>query len=640
MSSSEEATLAEILSQQAGLTSEIELKVIRNDLITYGGNTHGKEWTSSKVQVVLQSKIAEQYCLGVAKLKKNDKAELKKVEARFKIDSIWKFKAIKLVNDKPAYVHTSVRITIDLRESQVSAMLQSTSFPEAPVPQNSIIQILQLKQMQRFDLMAIPAKIMDERTSASGMRIIDVRLVDGSEKEGSTASEHEYACLPLTLFFQNEHQCNSFKAHVGRTPMLFMGLAGSRREGKVQVSTVKEQFWWRAAAGPKCESMAKRAAEICDDEAGHADVATLPEFIPAEAVDYTEVPATLSVCRQLDPTSMSESQLLGDETEHVYQLNHVHVLLPNKTDRIKTSDDRLFAQLDCWDISKKISIAFRKKAMLNLAAIDEQSEYEQLLAQDELRHAMLCSLRVRVKRRNQIGQHIFDAEQSSQLSVPSQDDAAQQSSELQCIVVEATPVMHYEEIPEDAVEAVVGVLAGCPQHSERLAVVPLDKLKPSPFYNMVANDEPADKALALLRFTRPSNGKQLSHGFRVVSERVQDATATEHGSTATATEYSTISICSVEKVTDFSPAKSTTCLAVISKMNAPAQPHQHAADLYIEAMEALQKTDVDAAVQMMRQLQKMGCAQFGDSTSSTTAAWTQRKCRRLNRYPSKIETDI
>ena len=195
MSSSEEATLSEILSQQAGLTSEIELKVIRNDLITYGGNTHGKEWTSSKVQVVLQSKIAEQYCLGVAKLKKNDKAELKKVEARFKIDSIWKFKAIKLVNDKPAYVHTSVRITIDLRSSQVSAMLQSTSFPEAPVPQNSIIQILQLKQMQRFDLMAIPAKIMDERTSASGMRIIDVRLVDGSEKEGSTATEHEYASL-------------------------------------------------------------------------------------------------------------------------------------------------------------------------------------------------------------------------------------------------------------------------------------------------------------------------------------------------------------------------------------------------------------------------------------------------------------
>ena len=59
MSSSEEATLAEILNQQAGLTSEIELKVIRNDLISYSGNNHGKEWTSSKVQVVLQSKIAE-----------------------------------------------------------------------------------------------------------------------------------------------------------------------------------------------------------------------------------------------------------------------------------------------------------------------------------------------------------------------------------------------------------------------------------------------------------------------------------------------------------------------------------------------------------------------------------------------------
>ena len=50
----------------------------------------------------------------------------------------------------------------------------------------------------------------------------------------------------------------------------------------------------------------------------------------------------------------------------------------------------------------------------------------------------------------------------------------------------------------------------------------MDKLKPSPFYNMVADGEPVDKALTLLHFTQRSNGKQLSHGFRIITERVRD----------------------------------------------------------------------------------------------------------------------
>ena len=53
-------------------------------------------------------------------------------------------------------------------------------FPEAPEPTTTIADVLQLKQIQRFDLMAIPTEIIDERTSGTGMRIADVRLVDGT----------------------------------------------------------------------------------------------------------------------------------------------------------------------------------------------------------------------------------------------------------------------------------------------------------------------------------------------------------------------------------------------------------------------------------------------------------------------------
>jgi len=170
----EEAQLAELVNQEAGRTGEIELKVIRNELINYTYSYNGSEVKSQKVQVILQSKIADQYCLGVAKLKKKDESELKQIQDRFQTGTTWKCKAIKLLNEKPAFVHTAVRITIDLRQSKTQAMLQSMSFPEAPVPTCTVADILQLRQMQRFDLMAIPAKIIDEREwAATGMRIAD-----------------------------------------------------------------------------------------------------------------------------------------------------------------------------------------------------------------------------------------------------------------------------------------------------------------------------------------------------------------------------------------------------------------------------------------------------------------------------------
>ena len=57
----DEAQLTELLSQEAGRTSEIELKVIRNTLIPYTYKAAGKEVQTEKVEVIFQSKIPEQY---------------------------------------------------------------------------------------------------------------------------------------------------------------------------------------------------------------------------------------------------------------------------------------------------------------------------------------------------------------------------------------------------------------------------------------------------------------------------------------------------------------------------------------------------------------------------------------------------
>ena len=75
-------------------------------------------------------------------------------------------------------------------------------------------------------------------------------------------------------------------------------------------------------------------------------------------------------------------------------------------------------------------------------------------------------------------------------------------------------------------------------------------------------------------------------------------------------------------------------MAVISKVVAPSKPQQHAADLYIEAMELVPKDDVASSIAMVRKLHRISNAQSADPAISSEVAWQQRKCRRLLRYPT------
>ena len=618
----EEPQLAELVNQEAGSATEIELKVIRNALVDYTyKERNGNQAPTQKVQIVLQSKVADQYCLGVAKLQRKDKTELKQLQDRWKIGTTWRFKALTLLNEKPAFIHTSCRIAIDLRKSQAQALLQSTSFPQAPLPTVTIADVLQLTQMQRFDLMAVVAKILDERKAGTGMIVADVRLVDGSKDNDSTTTE--YAALPLTLFFKDAAELTSFKQYVGKKPLLFMCLTGSKKDGKVSVATIKNDSWRQEAVGSKALAMAEEATRMCGDDVTLRDVAALQTFTPTAAVDYISPMATLTSCQLMDPMCAS---LLGDATEHLYQLNHVHVTLPTKEASIKTKDDRLFARLDVWDATKKITVAFRSKAMLQLASLqnDQEKEYEELLATGELRHPLLASLRLHLQSKPQKSEPEATATEHSQ---------TQSDNILSAVVVEAEPCT-FTDIPDDSVEAIHGLFAGSAQASERLAAVPLDKLRPSPFYNMLADGKPVEKALTLLRFTQRGNGKQHAHGFRIVTERAQDATAGAATELTKENCYATVALCTIEKAPDFATAKDATVMAVISKVVAPSKPLQHAADLYIEAMELVPKHDIASSMGMMRKLQRISNIQSADPASSSEVAWQQRKCRRLLRYPT------
>ena len=624
--SDEGTPLSELLNQESGQAGAYELKVARVELIDYSYPWQGKQIATQKLQALLQSQKPEEYCLGVAKLQKKDKKELQEVLKRFAAGTTWRFTAVKLLDDKSAFIHTTCRITIDLRKTTTTAMLQSRSFPRTPCPTTTIADILKLKQMQRFDLMAIPDTILAERRSGTGQIIADVRLTDGSKDPRDKTDAPANATIPLTLFFKSNQEFAVFKEYIGCTPLLFMCLAGNLGIDKnVNVTTLKDQSWWEKASGTKCDMLQSRSSVLCDASAARADVAQLVTFQPMETADYTGVPATLSACSLLTSTTKHE-ELLGSEDEHLYQLNNVYVVPPSKADSITAgTNNHLWTQLDCWDYSKKISIPFRTKAMLELAQLapSDIQIYKEQHASGELRHPVLASVRVRIQKKKEATEHKAKNDEQG----TSQTDATEHR--LSIIAVEAQPC-NFTEIPNASIDAIHGVLAAGPAvTSERLAATTLRNLKPSPFYNMEADEEPADKALVLLKFTQRSVGKQILNGFRIVTDHVEDACDTSAGEL-----YGTIACCTPEKSTDFTAARNSHALAIVCKVMPPSK-QQHTTDLYIESMEPISGDRVDEVIAVVKQLQRVSTVNHGNTATSTEAVWQQRKCRRMQRYPTQ-----
>ena len=137
---------------------------------------------------------------------------------------------------------------------------------------------------------------------------------------------------------------------------------------------------------------------------------------------------------------------------------------------------------------------------------------------------------------------------------------------------------------------------------------------------MLADDKPVEKALVLLRFTQRGNGKQNASGFRIVTDRTSDATANAATELTKENCYETVALCTVEKSPDFQTVKDSIAMAVISKVVPPSTPLQHAADLYIGAMELVLKDNLESCINMMQQMQRFSNGRSSDPSASNEIA--------------------
>ena len=119
-----------------------------------------------------------------------------------------------------------------------------------------------------------------------------------------------------------------------------------------------------------------------------------------------------------------------------------------------------------------------------------------------------------------------------------------------------------------------------------------------------------------------------------MSERVTDFADDSQAEPTQKTCYAVIAICSIEKATDFRALPNDVHLVVISKMDEPAKPEKHRADLYIEAMERIPPEKLESAKQMMLQMQQMTRVRNAASSTEDDVEVNNTKCARLCRYPT------
>ena len=174
-------------------------------------------------------------------------------------------------------------------------------------------------------------------------------------------------------------------------------------------------------------------------------------------------------------------------------------------------------------------------------AEDDSDEYKNRHASEALQHPILVSLRIHLRR---------SQKETPQPSTVQEE--ATKSNHADAIVVEAGPCIP-ESNPNAALRAAMhGIMAANDPHTERLVAVPLAKLLRHPFYNMEANGNSADKAVAMLKFSEKTIGQTLKKdGFRLICDRVTDYTDDSVIEATNKNSYGVIAICSIEKSVNF-----------------------------------------------------------------------------------------
>ena len=143
-----------------------------------------------KFSCILLGEDAGHYCEASIKAPTEEVAEALK---KYKHGTSWNLSGVSLDSPHPQeFLHTSVRVVVDLKRTRCAPVLQGTedekSLALAPAPQITIANVAGIKSKRCFDVIALVREISETRNPVGHPPVANVCLVDGTETNtGKTA---------------------------------------------------------------------------------------------------------------------------------------------------------------------------------------------------------------------------------------------------------------------------------------------------------------------------------------------------------------------------------------------------------------------------------------------------------------------
>ncbi len=357
------------LTKSSAKTQDFLVRVYKPREIKYSykSRNNGQLVHANRFTCILLGTDSEHYCEAILK---GTPAEVQAALKKFPPMTAWKLSSVGLDSrQQDAFVHTSVRVVVDLKRTTCTPVLKSspeeTSLASAPAPATTVADMMNIKSQRCFDVMAVVHSVSETRTPAGHPPVASVHLVDGTQTSNSKTAEAVIAVWGST----NIELCRSHKGQ----PLLFLNVAG-KFDGKLELNLSQDRVVDSACSCPRMTQLHDLAATqdfAMDRE--QLTTAHAGTWDPDQASQILTGEALLSCCAFLAMASDDPNANLP----LLLQVNGMRLEEPEPADSVvENTGERVFFTTTARDFSGSCKVGVSQAAAFALTGIDSMQEFK------------------------------------------------------------------------------------------------------------------------------------------------------------------------------------------------------------------------------------------------------------------------
>ena len=456
------------LTKSSAKAQDFLVRVYKPRKITYSytSKRNGQKVEAARFTCILLGDNSEHYCEGILK---GTVADVDAALKKFLPLTAWKLSAVGLDNQQQdAFVHTSVRVVVDLKRTRCTPVLKSsqeeTSLASAPAPQTTVADMMNIKSRRSFDVMAVVHSVSETRTPVGHRPVADVHLVDGTLTTTSKTAEAVVAVWGA----DNIEKCRS---HTGQ-PLLFLNVA-AKFDGDLELNLSHDRVVADECSCPRMTQLKELAAQehFAQDR---EQVSTKHEVTwdPDHASQVLTGDALLSCCAFLDMASEEPTAALPN----LLQVNGMRLEEPELGDTVvESKGQRIFFTTTARDFSGSCKVAVSQAAALALSGLDDMSEFQQAHEARAISFPPLGNCRI-IRRVRHVA--------------AGTDGDTPERTFVNTTVVAASP-LQISHAPNTSYHIVLEMLKQCRESQDAMLAAHISEIRACPFYGMRVEYAPA-----------------------------------------------------------------------------------------------------------------------------------------------------